>query len=113
MATLRLFGSRPGEDRHLCTGPLYHAAPLRFGGVVHALGGTLVILRRFDAEQALAGQETRSTEAGALAEAVQAGRLGGLTVERADGTPVGGSPLADALEAAGFRATPRGLRLRS
>ncbi|SHM44466.1 ATP-dependent helicase [Cryptosporangium aurantiacum] len=50
--------------------------------------------------------------AGALAEAVHAGRLGGLAVERADGAHVGGSPLADALEAAGFRPTPRGLRLR-
>jgi ATP-dependent Lhr-like helicase len=51
--------------------------------------------------------------AGALADAVRAGWLGGLQVERADGGHVGGSPLADALEAAGFRPTPRGLRLRA
>ena len=25
-----IYGYRPGEDRHLCTGPLYHAAPLAF-----------------------------------------------------------------------------------
>ena len=48
----------------------------------------------------------------ALAGAVRAGALGRLTVERADGGDVYDSPLANALEAAGFRATPRGLRLR-
>ena len=48
----------------------------------------------------------------ALAAAVRAGALGRLTVERADGSGVYESPLAQALEAAGFRPTPRGLRLR-
>jgi ATP-dependent Lhr-like helicase len=48
----------------------------------------------------------------ALAGAVRAGALGRLTVERADGGDVYDSPLANALESAGFRATPRGLRLR-
>jgi len=48
----------------------------------------------------------------ALAAAVRAGALGRLTVERADGGGVYDSPLAQALEAAGFRPTPRGLRLR-
>ncbi|MDQ1631801.1 MAG: hypothetical protein QOC80_1773, partial [Frankiaceae bacterium] len=33
--------------------PLYHAAPLRFGMVTHALGGTVVTAKRFDAEAAL------------------------------------------------------------
>jgi ATP-dependent Lhr-like helicase len=51
--------------------------------------------------------------AAALAAAVRAGALGRLTVERADGAGVYGSPLAQALEAAGFRPTPRGLRLRA
>jgi ATP-dependent helicase Lhr and Lhr-like helicase len=49
----------------------------------------------------------------ALAAAGQAGALGRLTVERADGETVYDSPLASALETAGFRPTPRGLRLRS
>jgi ATP-dependent Lhr-like helicase len=48
----------------------------------------------------------------ALAAAVRAGALGRLTVERADGGGVYDSPLARALETAGFRPTPRGLRLR-
>lgn len=45
------------ESVYLSPAPLYHAAPLRFGGVVQALGGTLVVMRRFDAEQALAAIE--------------------------------------------------------
>jgi ATP-dependent helicase Lhr and Lhr-like helicase len=48
----------------------------------------------------------------ALALAVRDGALGKLTVERADGEHILGSPLSAALEAAGFYATPRGLRLR-
>jgi len=51
--------------------------------------------------------------ADALALAVREGGLGRLAVERADGASVLASPLADALEAAGFRPTPRGLRLRA
>ena len=50
--------------------------------------------------------------ADALALAVRDGALGKLSVERADGAPVVTSPLGEALEAAGFRPTPRGLRLR-
>ena len=48
----------------------------------------------------------------ALALAVRDGWLGRLDVERADGESVLMSPLGTALEAAGFRATPKGLRLR-
>jgi ATP-dependent Lhr-like helicase len=48
----------------------------------------------------------------ALALAVRDGALGKLTVERADGEHILGSPLSAALESAGFYATPRGLRLR-
>jgi ATP-dependent Lhr-like helicase len=52
--------------------------------------------------------------ADALALAVREGALGKLTVEKADGTSVlvADHPLANALAGAGFRATPRGLRLR-
>ena len=50
--------------------------------------------------------------AAALASVARGGALGRLTIERADGDSVHGSPLARALEEAGFRATPRGLRLR-
>ncbi len=51
----------------------------------------------------------------ALAERVRGGALGRLTVEKADGAPLlgsGSTPLRHALDAAGFVATPQGLRLR-
>jgi ATP-dependent helicase Lhr and Lhr-like helicase len=58
--------------------------------------------------------ERLAASAVALAAAVRDGALGRLTVERADGERAGGdSPLTQALEAAGFRPTPRGLRLRA
>ncbi|MCW2666321.1 MAG: putative ATP-dependent helicase Lhr, partial [Frankiales bacterium] len=49
----------------------------------------------------------------ALALAVRDGALGRLTVEKADGEPALTSALGLALEHAGFRPTPRGLRLRA
>ncbi|MFF1341471.1 ATP-dependent helicase [Streptomyces sp. NPDC058290] len=49
----------------------------------------------------------------ALAAGSRAGTLPALTVERINATPALTSPLGPALEAAGFHATPRGLRLRS
>jgi ATP-dependent Lhr-like helicase len=57
--------------------------------------------------------EVLQPAADALALAVRDGVLGRLAVERADGVGVLDSPLAQALEAAGFRATPRGLRMRA
>jgi ATP-dependent Lhr-like helicase len=49
----------------------------------------------------------------ALVLAARDGFLGRLHVERADGEPVEDSPLAQALVAAGFRLSSRGLRLRA
>ncbi len=51
----RLFGSQPGSDTHLVTLPLFHS----FGSTVQmnagfSMGATLVLLPRFDAEQAIA-----------------------------------------------------------
>jgi ATP-dependent Lhr-like helicase len=56
---------------------------------------------------------TLRVAADALALAVRDGWLGRLDVERADGGRILDSALGRALEAAGFRATPRGLRLRA
>ncbi|EDY51319.1 hypothetical protein SSCG_04347 [Streptomyces clavuligerus] len=52
------------------------------------------------------------TAVAALADAARAGTLGPVTVERANGAPALTSPLAPALETAGFHATPKGLRIR-
>ncbi|QLY28836.1 acyl-CoA synthetase [Nocardia huaxiensis] len=52
-----VFGHMYGFDQdsvYLSPAPIYHAAPLRFSGVVQALGGTVVLMERFDAEEALA-----------------------------------------------------------
>ena len=49
----------------------------------------------------------------ALALAAREGALGKLSVEKADGDAVADTPLAQALEGAGFRPTSRGLRLRA
>ncbi|MGW2640327.1 ATP-dependent helicase [Streptomyces sp. NPDC001348] len=51
--------------------------------------------------------------AGALAAAARAGTLGTVTVERVNGASALTSPTGALLEAAGFIATPRGLRLRA
>jgi ATP-dependent Lhr-like helicase len=56
--------------------------------------------------------ERLAAAAGALAVSVREGALGKLHVESADGAAVGNSALAEALEHAGFRPSPRGLRLR-
>ncbi|MDA8293781.1 MAG: AMP-binding protein [Actinomycetota bacterium] len=54
-ASLSIFGyQEDGSDRHLCTGPLHHAAPLLFSLVVpHTYGVGVVVMERFDAEEAL------------------------------------------------------------
>ncbi len=58
-------------------------------------------------------QRRLAPAAEALARAVQRGQLGRLTVERADGGHVFGTPaVSDALQGAGFRMTPQGLRMR-
>ena len=48
--SINLFGYRDG-DRHLCTGPLYHAAPLAFSlttPIAHGVG--VVLMERWDAD---------------------------------------------------------------
>ncbi|KAA0120573.1 acyl-CoA synthetase [Mycolicibacterium sp. P9-22] len=50
------------SDRYLSPAPVYHAAPLKWCGGIHALGGTVVLMQKFDPKQALwAIQEYRIT----------------------------------------------------
>jgi ATP-dependent Lhr-like helicase len=58
-------------------------------------------------------EEVLRVAAHALAGAVREGWLGSLAVERTDGVGSLTSHLADVLTEAGFRATPKGLRLRA
>ena len=50
---LEKLGFTPGELTYLATGPAYHAGPFAFLQAVHQLGGTVVLMSRFDAEGAL------------------------------------------------------------
>ncbi len=45
------------DDVYLSPAPVYHAAPLKWCAGVQSLGGTVVIMERFDAEKALAAIE--------------------------------------------------------
>jgi ATP-dependent Lhr-like helicase len=56
--------------------------------------------------------ETLRAAARELAVSVQGGALGKLHVQSADGARINDSALAEALELAGFRPSPRGLRMR-
>ena len=80
------------------------------------VGGELVLYVERGGRTLLSYQDSAellAAAASALADAVRAGALGPLSVERADGEAIHTSALRDALTAAGFRATPRGLRLRA
>ncbi len=46
------------ESVYLSPAPLYHAAPLRWSMTIHRLGGTVVLMKKFDPEGALAAIET-------------------------------------------------------
>ncbi|SCL30758.1 hypothetical protein GA0070616_4137 [Micromonospora nigra] len=93
-----------------------HRAGRKAGALVVLAGGDLVLYVERGGRTILSftdEPDPLATAGKALADAVHSGALGAISVERADGEAVRSSPLHDALTAAGFRATPRGLRLRS
>ncbi|MFD6883308.1 AMP-binding protein [Rhodococcus sp. NPDC060084] len=53
-------------DVYYSPAPIYHAAPLRWGAAVHALGGTVVLASKFDPETALRHIEEYSVTAGQM-----------------------------------------------
>ncbi|WP_431876824.1 Lhr family helicase [Micromonospora marina] len=92
-----------------------HRAGRKAGALVVLVGGDLVLYVERGGRTILSftdDTDTLGAAGKALADAVHSGALGAISVERADGEAVHASPLRDALTAAGFRATPRGLRLR-
>ena len=105
---------RPGET------PSSHRPGRKAGALVVLVDGSLALYVERGGRTLLSwtdDPDLLGLSATALAASVRDGALGRLSVERADGLTVGsgihGSPLAQALEAAGFRPTPRGLRLRA
>jgi ATP-dependent Lhr-like helicase len=104
---------RPESDTRAATA---HRPGRKAGALVVLVDGRLVLYVERGGRTLLSWVEDSvllQPAADALALAVADGWLGTLSVERADGGGVHESPLGLALSAAGFRATPRGLRLRS
>jgi long-chain acyl-CoA synthetase len=52
--TLRMLLGMDEHSIYLCPAPLYHAAGLQWSSGTHELGGTVVVMEKFDAEQFLA-----------------------------------------------------------
>jgi ATP-dependent helicase Lhr and Lhr-like helicase len=93
-----------------------HRPGRKAGALVVLVGGALIFYVERGGRTLLSFSED-STQlapaAAALARSVQQGLLGKLTVERADGGHIFGSVhVSEALQDAGFRMTPQGLRLR-
>ncbi len=111
----------PWPERPVLTGEgtaTRHRPARKAGALVVLHDGTLVLYVERGGRTLLSFTDDPhrlAAAADALALAVRDGALGRLTVERTNGEAVLGSDstLAAALEAAGFRATPRGLRLRA
>src|SRR5262249_56912608 len=98
-------------------GPGKHKPGRKAGALVVLVDGRLVLYVERGGRSLLSWSDDPAVlqpAADALALAVREGSLGSLAVERADGGRVhsDATALAAALESAGFRATPRGLRLR-
>ena len=104
-------GHRRRPARPPGTGP-----DARPGALVVLVDGELVLYVERGGKTLLSWTEDEQTlkeAATALSGAVAAGALGRMVVQKADGASVHEStPLSAALQAAGFSATPRGLRLR-
>ncbi|MFF3668177.1 Lhr family helicase [Microtetraspora malaysiensis] len=111
----------PWPDR---TGEVTHKPGRKAGALVVLVEGRLVLYVERGGRTLLSFGPAGGTGGGdagedlqpavdALALAVREGALGKLTVERADGASIIDSPLAAALEAAGFHPTPKGLRIRA
>jgi ATP-dependent Lhr-like helicase len=92
-----------------------HRPGRKAGAVVALVDGELVLYVEKGGRSLLTFTDDRDRlgrAADALALAVRDGALGRLAVEKADGEAVLDSPLAQALTAAGFRPSTRGLRLQ-
>ncbi|MCX5375474.1 ATP-dependent helicase [Streptomyces sp. NBC_00091] len=94
-----------------------HKPGRKAGSLVVLVDGELVLYLERGGKTLLAwpdpGDPRLEAATGALAAGSRAGTLPSLTVERINAAAALTSPLGPSLEAAGFHATPRGLRLRS
>ncbi|MBD8869836.1 ATP-dependent helicase [Nocardioides sp. MJB4] len=111
-------GQSSGQSSGQASG---HRPGRKAGGLVVLVEGALAVYVERGGRTLLTftdDPEALGPAAEALATAARRGQLGRMTVEKADGEHVlgggdGSTPLRTALGAAGFVATPRGLRLRA
>ncbi|MGI5221249.1 ATP-dependent helicase [Nocardia sp. CA-290969] len=92
-----------------------HRPGRKAGALVVLVDGELVLYLERGGRTLLTCTEdpdARHAAATALAEVVRSGQVDSLVIDRVDGESVHGNTLAGFLTAAGFTATPRGLRLR-
>ena len=97
---------RVGQD-------ISHRPGRKSGAVVVLRGGDLVAYLERGGRSLLTWGSPDPEVLSALADEVRRGRIPSLNVQRVNGEEAQGSSLAAALVEAGFRLTPRGLRLRS
>ena len=93
-----------------------HRPGRKAGALVVLVAGEAVMYVERGGRSLLSFTEDESAlreAANGLARAVREGWLGQLAVQRTDGEGALGSRMADILTEAGFRATPKGLRLRA
>ncbi|MQA85925.1 MAG: ATP-dependent helicase [Streptosporangiales bacterium] len=103
----------PAREGEVASG---HKPGRKAGALVVLVDGSLLLYVEKGGRTLLSWSDeprTLQPAVDALALAVREGALGKLTVERVDGETILDSPLAQALEGAGFHPTPRGLRLRA
>ncbi|WP_406692193.1 ATP-dependent helicase [Saccharopolyspora sp. ID03-671] len=97
-------------------GETRHRPGRKAGALVVLVGGEAVFYVERGGKSLLSFTEDESAlraAAAGLARVVREGWLDQLSVERADGEGAWGSKLAEVLTEVGFRATPKGLRLRA
>ncbi|MDT5091200.1 MAG: ATP-dependent helicase Lhr and Lhr-like helicase [Mycobacterium sp.] len=112
----------PWPERKQADGETVHRPGRKAGALVVLVDGELVWFLERGGRSLLtfsSDPDAHRASAGALADLVAQGRVGGILVERVDGTAVLDPALAgeretvaSALSEAGFVRTPRGLRLR-
>ncbi|UYM04536.1 ATP-dependent helicase [Solicola gregarius] len=89
-----------------------HRPGRKAGAVVVLLDGRLVLYLERGGRTVLTFTDGVEPAVRALAAAVSRGSLGALSIERVNGERPMNTGLAEPLKAAGFHATPRGMRLR-
>jgi len=108
---------RPARSDSAVAAATGHRPGRKAGALVALVDGRLVLYVERGGKTLLSWSQAAAElepAARGLADAVRLGGLGRMSVVKADGGSVLlAGPLAEALEEAGFRPTPRGLRMRS